>query len=127
MWRQELEEQQKNNSTDTPNTPYSQPPVTGTPISPPQPSPEAPIPVETPIAEPVPVVGVNQTFSSRMQVEEIMSILVRINYEDTTRSNFRVSKNFKILQTLIMELVPLEAWVSRDNIIYSINSCKMFG
>ena len=75
MWRHELEDQQKNNSTDTPNPPSSSPvPVTPTP--PPQTPQSAPVP-ETPIAAPVTVVGLNQTFSSRMHVEEIMTTLVR--------------------------------------------------
>lgn len=73
MWRTELEDQRNTNNTTTPSpseTPTSAP-FANTPYS--------ETPTAVPIAAPVASVGgLNQTFSSRMTVEEIMTILVCI-------------------------------------------------
>jgi hypothetical protein len=69
MWRSELELQTNKNTTE-PNTPSPSETPTSAPVSN---TPET----QTPTAAPTSVVGLNQTFSSRMTVEEVMTHLVR--------------------------------------------------
>lgn len=70
MWRSELAASQQNNN----NTTTNPPPPSDTPTS----APVANTPSsETPVAAPVSV-GLNQTFSSRMTVEEIMTTLQKL-------------------------------------------------
>ena len=77
MWRHESEDCRTNNTTSPDhNTPHSSPPhspsVPGSPTTAPQSTPIS----EPPITSPAPV-GLNQTFSSRMHVDNVMTILVR--------------------------------------------------
>jgi len=72
MWRSELEAQQKNNTITTPppsetpsSTPFANAPFANAPSG------------ETPTAAPASI-GLNQTFSARMTVEEIMTTLQKL-------------------------------------------------
>jgi Zn-dependent M28 family amino/carboxypeptidase len=70
MWRSELELQTNKNTTE-PNTPSPSETPTSAPVSN---TPET----QTPTAAPTSVVGLNQTFSSRMTVEEVMTHLQKL-------------------------------------------------